>query len=214
MSGRLTRATLGLLLILVVPGGAHGRSQGDLGSNMGQAGFASQVAQQPAGAQYYVYGRYDVTFKGVTGPLLKGFMFAGTFRLPADPGTSGSGKATDTPAGTGRYFGQIGVFEPGQTECRPMGGYDYPQGEFDIVATVEDGRLGVWIVPHPPASDPLLDVFDTRFSPLEAGAKHLDVPLQGGAFTWGGGITPMKIECHGIQPGSQGGFGVSRMRGG
>lgn len=172
------------------------------------------MAQQPAGAQFYVYGRYDVTLKGGSGPLLKGFNFVGTFTLPADLGASNPNGPTGAPAGTGRYAGKVGVFEPDQTECRPMGGYDYPQGEFDIVATVDQGRLGVWIVPHPPASDPLLDVFDTRFSPLEAGAKHLDVPLQGGAFTWGGGITPMKIECDGIQPGSQGGFGVSRMRGG
>jgi len=164
----------------------------------------------PAPIRYHVYGGYEVIMQAGAGPLMNQFRFDGAFTVTDLPQGGGPSKPSDVPDGTGIYVGRVGQFQPGQTQCGPIG-MKPVQDVIDIVATVEGGRLSLWIVPHPPASDPLLDVFNTRFSPLEAGAKHFDLPLSGGSLVFAGGITPMKIECDGIQPGSQGWIVVTKL---
>jgi len=166
----------------------------------------------PMPTVYHLYGGYEVIMQAGAGPLMNEFRFDGSFTLTGRSTGVDVSKPSDTPDGTGIYLGRVGQFQPGQTQCGPVG-MNPVRDVIDIVATVEGDRLGVWIVPHPPASDPLLDVFNTRFSPLEAGAKHFDVPLSGGSLTWGGGTVPMKIECDGIQPASGGWVVIDKLRG-
>jgi hypothetical protein len=166
----------------------------------------------PAPVRYHLYGGYEVIMKAGAGPLMNQFRFDGSFTVTDPPAGGGSSTPSDAPNGTGIYLGMVGQFQPGQTQCGPIG-MQPVKDVIDIVATVASGRLSLWIVPHPPASDPLLDVFNTRFSPLEAGAKHFDLPLSGGGLVFAGGVTPMKIECDGIQPGSQGWIVVTKLSG-
>lgn len=167
-----------------------------------------QAVDVPCG-QYRVQGEYEVRMKAGAGPIWNTFRFDGEFSLTDTPPDGGPSKPSDAPDGAGRYTGSAGRFEIGQTGCGPAG-YDIIDAEFVIVADVEDEQLSVWIVPQPPANDPLLDVFNTRLdlASLEFGAKHLVVPLDGGTFRWGGGALPLKVECDGIPPGSGGRFTV------
>ncbi len=211
MGRGLWRIALILTLGAVVAGSANAVAQSADPNASPRPSATPAPTSTPAPVIYHLYGGYEVIMQAGAGPLMNEFRFDGSFTLSERAAGDASSKPSGTPDGTGIYLGRVGQFKPGQTQCGPVGMRSV-RDVIDIVATVDGDRLGVWIVPHPPASDPLLDVFNTRFSPLEAGAKHFDVPLTGGSLTWGGGSVPMKIECDGIEPGSAGWIVVDRLR--
>jgi hypothetical protein len=212
MDRSLWRVALIVTLGAVVGGSASAVAQSTDPNASPSPSATPAPTATPAPVAFHLYGGYEVIMQAGAGPLMNEFRFDGSFTLSGEAAGGAPSQPSDTPDGTGIYLGRVGQFQPGQTQCGPIGMRSV-RDVIDIVATVEGGRLGVWIVPHPPASDPLLDVFNTRFSPLEAGAKHFEVPLSGGSLTWGGGTVPMKIECDGIQPASGGWIVIDKLRG-
>lgn len=223
--GPVTMVVLGAALLGAVLGGGMGAAAQD--PSAGASPVPSPSPTTPP--TYRVEGTYEVRMQAGAGPVWNSFRFEGEFTLTdlgtanppvASPGVpDGSGGTPSIPPrgpdGTGRYTGVDGQFEFGQTQCGPVR-YLPIDAEFEIVASVDDrGQLSVSIIPQPPGNDPLLDVFNTRLdvASLEFGSKHLEVPLDGGTFRWGGGVLPGQVECDGIPPASGGRFTVIKISG-